>query len=146
MVSLTRNRVSWFKFRRVLSVDSTFWHHKLKRRFQLFFPLSLVPLAQYPEKPSKPNELPILLVGIILGMGYGSSAKFMDRSVKTTDDLFGATHISLLAPECQNEEPSVSKIEKALKNAMEPLEGKNLIGSMLNKVRADEIPLTLHQR
>jgi hypothetical protein len=130
----------------VLSVDSAFWHHKPKRRFQLFFPLSLVPPAQYPEKPFKPNQLPIHLVSIILGMGYGSAAEFMDRSAIFTDDLFGATHISLLAPECQNEEPSVSKIEKALKNAMDPLEGKNIIGAMLNKLKADEIPLMLRQR
>lgn len=131
-------------------MDSTFWLNKPKRRFQLFFPLSPVPPAQYPEKPFKPNQPAVLLVSIILGrdrgMGYGSAAEFMDRSVKATDDLFGTTHISLLAPECQNEEYFMSKIEKALKNATDPLEGKSIIGAMPNKVRSDEIPLTLYQR
>ncbi|NVM25490.1 MAG: hypothetical protein HWN70_06190 [Desulfobacterales bacterium] len=175
-------------------MDSTFWLNKPKRRFQLFFPLSGVRPAQYPEKPFKPNQLAILLVSIILGIdggvGYGSAAEFMDRSVKTTDDLFGTTRISvedfylsqssqrknqtnyssltivctraipvfygksgrempdfcLLAPECQNEESPMSKTERALKKAMDPLKGKNIIGAMLNKVRADEIPLTLRQR
>lgn len=175
-------------------MDSTFWHNKPRRRFQLFFPLRVFPLVRYSENPFKPNQLGILLVSIILGIdggvGYGSTAEFMDRSVKTTDDLFGTTQISvedfylsqssqrknqtnyssltivctraipvlngksarempdfcLLAPECQNDESPMSKIEKALKTAMDLLEGKNIIGAMLNKLKADEIPLTLRQR
>ena len=82
-------------------MDSTFWHNKPRRRFQLFFPLRVFPLVRYSENPFKPNQLGILLVSIILGIdggvGYGSTAEFMDRSVKTTDDLFGTTQISVPA-------------------------------------------------
>jgi hypothetical protein len=127
-------------------VDSTFCLHKPKRVFQLFFPLSLVLPAQYPEKTFKPNRRAILLVSIMLGMGYGSAAEFIDRPAKTTDEFFAATRISVLAPECRNEESPMSTIEKALKDTMDRLEGKNIIGAMLNDVRAEEIPLRLHQR
>ena len=131
-------------------MDSTCLLSKPKRGFQLFFPLSLVPPAPDPEKSFKHNQLAVLLASIIIGIGggmvYGSAAEFMDRSAKTTDDLSGATHISLLAPERQNEKSPISKIEKALKNAMDQLEGKNIIGAMPNKVRADDIPLMLYQR
>lgn len=40
---MTRTWVSWFKFRRVLSVDFTFWLNKPERRFKLFSPLCVVP-------------------------------------------------------------------------------------------------------
>jgi hypothetical protein len=40
----------------------------------------------------------------------------------------------------------MSRTERALKKAINLLEGKNIVGAMLNKVRADEIPLALRQR
>ncbi|NIS71275.1 MAG: hypothetical protein GTO12_20745, partial [Proteobacteria bacterium] len=62
---------------------------------------TIIDPAQYPERPFKPNRIAILLVSLILGIGGGvgcaSAVEFMDRSVKSTDDLFGATRISVLA-------------------------------------------------
>jgi len=61
---------------------------------------TIIDPAQYPEKPFKPNRLAIGLISLILGIGAGvgfaSVTEFMDRSVKTADDLFGATGIPVL--------------------------------------------------
>jgi len=62
---------------------------------------TIIDPAQYPEKPFKPNRLAILLISVILGMGasvgYASVAEFMDQTIKSTDDLFNSTGISVLA-------------------------------------------------
>ena len=62
---------------------------------------TIIDPAQYPEKPFKPNRLAILLISVILGLGasvgYASVAEFMDQTIKSTDDLFNATGISVLA-------------------------------------------------
>jgi uncharacterized membrane protein len=61
---------------------------------------TIIEPAQHPEKPFKPNRLAILLISVILGIGagvgYASVAEFMDRSVKSSDDLFAATGIPVL--------------------------------------------------
>ena len=61
---------------------------------------TIIDPAQYPEKPFKPNRLAIVLISLILGIGagvgYGSLAEFIDRSVKSADDLFSATGIPVL--------------------------------------------------
>ncbi|MFW6147904.1 MAG: hypothetical protein ACOC6B_05885 [Thermodesulfobacteriota bacterium] len=61
---------------------------------------TIIDPAQYPEKPFKPNRLAILLISVILGIGgavgYASVTEYMDRSVKTADDLFDATGIPVL--------------------------------------------------
>jgi len=62
---------------------------------------TIIDPAQYPEKPFKPNRLAILLISVILGLGasvgYASIAEFMDQSIKSADDLFNTTGISVLA-------------------------------------------------
>jgi uncharacterized protein involved in exopolysaccharide biosynthesis len=44
-----------------------------------------------PEKPDRPNRLALLLVGMVLsvgsGVGFGSMAEYMDRSVRSPDEL-----------------------------------------------------------
>jgi uncharacterized protein involved in exopolysaccharide biosynthesis len=44
-----------------------------------------------PEKPDRPNRLALLLVGVVLslgsGVGFGSMAEYMDRSVRSPDEL-----------------------------------------------------------
>jgi uncharacterized protein involved in exopolysaccharide biosynthesis len=62
---------------------------------------TIIDPGQYPEKPFKPNRLAILLISVILGIGggvgYASAVEFMDRSVKTSHDIFDATRILVLA-------------------------------------------------
>ncbi len=44
-----------------------------------------------PEKPVRPNRMALMLVGLFLssavGVGFASAAEFLDRSVRTTDEL-----------------------------------------------------------
>lgn len=62
---------------------------------------TIIDPAQYPEKAFKPNRIAILLISLILGIGggvgYASVSEYMDRSVKTGDDIISAAHISVLA-------------------------------------------------
>ena len=161
MVSLSHTWVSGFKFRRVVSVDSTFRPNKPKRRSQLFFALRVVPPAQYPEKPFKPNiktqreirtqrlslsALPAIvpLCGTQASFRFSGIPEFGNRNSEAGGREM--PDFCLLAPECQNGESGMSRTERALKKAINLLEGKNIVGAMLNKVRADEIPLALRQR
>jgi uncharacterized protein involved in exopolysaccharide biosynthesis len=52
---------------------------------------TLIQPATTPEEPDKPNRLAIFLLGVVLaagsGLGVGSMAEYMDRSVHTVDEL-----------------------------------------------------------
>ena len=54
-----------------------------------------------PEKPSSPNRLALLLVGLVLsvgfGVGSGSLAEFMDRAVYDSRQLGRLTQQSVMA-------------------------------------------------
>lgn len=101
-LALTRDHDStWSRYQETMKklmearVAQGIEQEQMAERFTMIDP------AQYPEKPFKPNRLAILLISVILGLGgcvgYASVAEFMDRSIKSTDDLFGAIQISVLA-------------------------------------------------
>lgn len=100
-LGLTRDREnSWSRYQEILKklmearVAEGMEQEQKAERFTIIEP------AQHPEKPFKPNRLAILLISVILGIGagvgYASVAEFMDRSVKSSDDLFAATGIPVL--------------------------------------------------
>jgi len=53
--------------------------------------LTIVDPPVMPEKPDRPNRLALLLVGVVFslgsGVGFGSMAEYMDRSVRSPDEL-----------------------------------------------------------
>ncbi len=63
--------------------------------------LRLVNPPALPDKPAKPNRVALLLVGAFmatgLGMGTGTLAEFLDKSVHTVKDLAGISDQSVLA-------------------------------------------------
>jgi len=52
---------------------------------------TLIEPALVPEKPSKPNRLAIILIGLVLaagaGIGFGSLSEYMDQSVREANEL-----------------------------------------------------------
>jgi capsular polysaccharide biosynthesis protein len=63
--------------------------------------LTIVDPPVMPEKPDRPNRLALLLVGMVLslgsGVGFGSMAEYMDRSVGSPDELAQITGHPVLA-------------------------------------------------
>jgi uncharacterized protein involved in exopolysaccharide biosynthesis len=57
--------------------------------------------AYLPEKPFKPNRPPIMILGFILGAGAGfglaAGREFMDRSVKSVEELSALTGLPVLS-------------------------------------------------
>jgi uncharacterized protein involved in exopolysaccharide biosynthesis len=101
-LNLTRDRENtWTQYQETLKklmearVAEGMEQEQKAERFTIIDP------AQHPEKPFKPNRVAILLVSVVLGMGvgvgYGSLAEFMDRSVKSIDDVFSAARILVFA-------------------------------------------------
>jgi uncharacterized protein involved in exopolysaccharide biosynthesis len=68
---------------------------QMGQRFTLINP------AELPEKPIKPNRLAIMLIGIILGIGFGvgvaSLKEYSDDSVRSAEALSKATGFGVLA-------------------------------------------------
>lgn len=62
--------------------------------------LTLIDPPTLPEKPFKPNRLALLLIGMVLatgvGVGTGSLAEFLDRSVHSSDELGSLTGLPIL--------------------------------------------------
>jgi len=62
---------------------------------------TLIDPARLPEKPSKPNRLAIMLIGLVLGIGAGigfaALREFSDDSVRNADQLEFATKFPVLA-------------------------------------------------
>ncbi len=71
-----------------------------------------------PEKPDRPNRLAILLIGFVLatgaGVGFGSMAEFMDRSVRGADELAQVAGHPVLAviPYLETPEDRAKKLKK----------------------------------
>jgi polysaccharide chain length determinant protein (PEP-CTERM system associated) len=71
-----------------------------------------------PEKPDRPNRLAILLIGLVLatgaGVGFGSMAEFMDRSVRGADELAQVAGHPVLAviPYLETPEDRAKKLKK----------------------------------
>jgi len=63
--------------------------------------LTIVDPPVMPEKPDRPNRLALLLLGFVLalgsGLGFGSVAEYMDRSVRTSDELAHVAGYPVLA-------------------------------------------------
>jgi len=62
---------------------------------------TLIDPARVPEKPVKPNRMAILLIGLVLGLGTGTSLaallEYSDHSVRTVESLTMATKLPVLA-------------------------------------------------
>lgn len=62
---------------------------------------TIIDPARLPEKPYKPNRLAIMLIGLVLGIGagvgYAAIAEFSDRAVYSSNDLYLATLLPVLA-------------------------------------------------
>jgi uncharacterized protein involved in exopolysaccharide biosynthesis len=62
---------------------------------------TIIDPAQLPEKPSKPNRVAILLIGIVLalGAGVGTAAvrEVIDNSIKTPEELISLTGAPVLS-------------------------------------------------
>jgi len=74
----------------------------------------IIDVARRPDKPSKPNRLLIVLVGTILGLGFGLGYAFLrnyfDNTVKTPEDLKDR-NINVIGwvPQIQSLDKSISK-------------------------------------
>ncbi|PIP79763.1 MAG: hypothetical protein COW85_00160 [Ignavibacteria bacterium CG22_combo_CG10-13_8_21_14_all_37_15] len=74
----------------------------------------IIDVARRPDKPSKPNRLLIVLVGTILGLGFGLGYAFLrnyfDNTVKTPEDLKDR-NINVIGwvPKIQSLDKSISK-------------------------------------
>ena len=74
---------------------------------------TLIEPANLPEKPIKPNRILIILLGLVLGIGAGSSAaalkEFTDESVQEPDEFQDISAFTLLAtiPVIANEEDRI---------------------------------------
>ena len=74
----------------------------------------IIDVARRPDKPAKPNRLLIVLVGTILGLGFGLGYAFLrnyfDNTVKTPEDLKDR-NINVIGwvPQIQSLDKSISK-------------------------------------
>lgn len=62
---------------------------------------TLIEPALLPEKPYKPNRLALMIIGLVLGLGAGTSLaatrEFMDDAVRSPEDLSLITSVPVLA-------------------------------------------------
>jgi hypothetical protein len=76
---------------------------------------TLVEAAKLPEKPSKPNRLAIILIGLVLGIGAGvglaAVMEVSDTSVLDADSLSRATGMPVLTvvPTIETQEDQAKK-------------------------------------
>jgi len=62
---------------------------------------TIIDPAQFPEKPSNPNRLAILIIGFVLALGAGigiaAVKETVDRSVKTSEEMISITGVPVLS-------------------------------------------------